>query len=80
MCGIEGGDCSTVCIPDVLSRMGGIARYTLLGEDFILNLFLELVQISEAWKKRSSAYLVSNQTYRICNRNLNGSPMTNGKV
>lgn len=25
----------TVCIPDVPSRMGGIARYTLLGEVFL---------------------------------------------
>ena len=41
---------------------------------------LELVQKVERVKKWPSAYLVSDQTYLICNRNLNGSPMTSGKV
>lgn len=31
-------------------------------------------------QKWPSAYLVSDQTYEICNRDLNGSPMTSGKL
>jgi adenine-specific DNA-methyltransferase len=63
----------TIGEPDIeLNKTGDTVTVEIKG--------LELVQKVERVKKWPSAYLVSDQTYLICNRNLNGSPMTSGKV